>query len=103
MIIISMTFTGACCYIIYTTLSTPFQAQLNQLQIQISGKTNSAFVFIKPHACQGKPGMVESVVEGGLAKAGIRITDRGEIPAETIDKARQSTHTMEPSLAKQCT
>lgn len=86
MIVVSMAFTAGCCYVVYTTLSSTFQDQLNSLQIQICGKTNSAFVFIKPHACKGNPGMVEAVVEGGLAEAGIRIIAEGEISAETIDK-----------------
>lgn len=40
--------------------------QVNDLQVQLSGKTNSAFVFIKPHACKGKAGAVEAVVEDRL-------------------------------------
>lgn len=58
-----------------------------ELQIQLSGKTNSAFVFIKPHACKGsKPGSVEQVLEDTLKENGIRITNKGTILAETIDK-----------------
>jgi hypothetical protein len=56
------------------------------LQVQLSGKTNSAFVFIKPHACKGKEGAVEAVVEDSLNAAGIRITGKGEMTAEQIDK-----------------
>ena len=59
---------------------------LNSLQVELSGKTNSAFVFIKPHACKGKAGSVESVVEGKFKDSGIRVTDKGEITAEEIDK-----------------
>jgi len=59
---------------------------VDDLQVQLSGKTNSAFVFIKPHACKGTPGKVESVVEENFAKNGIRITGKGEMQAETIDK-----------------
>jgi uncharacterized OsmC-like protein len=61
-------------------------AKVDSLQVEVSGKTNSAFVFIKPHACKGKPGSVESVVEGKFQETGIRITDKGEISAEEIDK-----------------
>uniref|UniRef100_A0A7S1B8D5 Nucleoside-diphosphate kinase n=1 Tax=Corethron hystrix TaxID=216773 RepID=A0A7S1B8D5_9STRA len=59
---------------------------IDDLQVQLSGKTNSAFVFIKPHACKGTPGKVEGVVEENFAKNGIRVTGKGEMPAETIDK-----------------
>ena len=62
------------------------QATINDLQTQLSGKTNSAFVFIKPHACKGTPGKVESLVEDSFKAAGIRVTDKGEMLAETIDK-----------------
>jgi len=62
------------------------QAQVNDLQVQLSGKTNSAFVFIKPHACKGKEGAVEAVVEETLKENGIRITGSGTINAEEIDK-----------------
>jgi len=61
-------------------------AKVDSLQVELSGKTNSAFVFIKPHACKGKPGSVESVVEGKFKETGIRVTDKGEISAEEIDK-----------------
>ena len=61
-------------------------AKIDDLQVQLSGKTNSAFVFIKPHACKGLPGKVEALVEESFANAGIRITDSGEMLAETIDK-----------------
>jgi len=61
-------------------------AKVDSLQVELSGKTNSAFVFIKPHACKGKPGSVESVVEDKFKESGIRITSKGEISAEEIDK-----------------
>ena len=60
--------------------------KVDDLQVQLSGKTNSAFVFIKPHACKGTPGKVEALVEEKLKAAGIRVTDKGEMLAETIDK-----------------
>jgi len=61
--------------------------KISDLQVQLSGKTNSAFVFIKPHACKSKtPEKVESLVESSFAKHGIRITGKGSMAAETIDK-----------------
>jgi len=60
--------------------------KVDDLQVQLAGKTNSAFVFIKPHACKGAPGKVESLVEEKLKAAGIRITAKGEMPAEIIDQ-----------------
>jgi len=62
------------------------EAKMDSLQMELSGKTNSAFVFIKPHACKGKPGSVESLVEGKFKESGIRVTGKGEISAEEIDK-----------------
>lgn len=61
-------------------------AKVDSLQVELSGKTNSAFVFIKPHACKGKPGSVEAVVEDSFKEKGIRVTDKGEISAEEIDQ-----------------
>jgi len=60
--------------------------QIDSLQLELSGKTNSAFVFIKPHACKGEPGKVEGLVEGKFKASGIRVTGKGEISAEQIDK-----------------
>jgi len=60
--------------------------KVDGLQKELSGKTNSAFVFIKPHACKGTPGKVEDLVESSFKDAGIRITGKGEMLAETIDK-----------------
>ena len=61
-------------------------AKVDSLQVELSGKTNSAFVFIKPHACKGNPGSVEAVVEDSFKEKGIRVTDKGEISAEEIDQ-----------------
>lgn len=66
--------------------NTALAEKVDDLQVQVSGKTNSAFVFIKPHACKGNPGKVESLVEDKLKAAGIRVTGKGEMLAETIDK-----------------
>lgn len=60
--------------------------KVDDLQVQLSGKTNSAFVFIKPHACKGKPGKVEEVLESKFQDSGIRITGKGTMTAEQIDK-----------------
>ena len=69
------------------------QTQVDDLQVQLSGKTNSAFVFLKPHACKGTPGKVEAVLEDALTKNGIRITGKGEMLAEEIDqKMHIDTH-----------
>lgn len=62
------------------------ETQANDLQVQLSGKTNAAFVFIKPHACKGKEAAVESLVEEKFKASGIRITGSGTINAEEIDK-----------------
>jgi hypothetical protein len=69
-----------------TRLQTKLQAQVDDLQVQLGGKTNSAFVFLKPHACKGLPGKVEAVLEETLTKNGIRITGQGQMLAEDIDK-----------------
>ena len=44
------------------------QTESELAAIQLAGKTNSAFVFIKPHACKGTPGLVEAIVGGFLRK-----------------------------------
>jgi len=62
------------------------EQRLRALEVNLAGKTNSAFVFIKPHACKGTPGVVEALVEEKFLAAGIRITGSGEMSAETIDK-----------------
>lgn len=69
------------------------QEQLGQLQIDVAGKTNQAFVFIKPHACKGKEGKVEELVESAFAKHGISITGSGRMDARTIDEKQHiDTH-----------
>jgi len=79
---------GAAGYNYYATgeAAAELSAKCDDLQVQLSGKTNSAFLFIKPHACKGTPGKVEDLVESSLRKSGIRITDKGEMKAEVIDK-----------------
>ena len=54
------------------------------LQVQTSGKTNSAFVFIKPHAAASDK--VKDLVRTQLKKNGIRITSEGSLDAKTIDE-----------------
>ena len=46
----------------------------------------SCIYALQPHACKGKPGAVEAVVEETFAKNGIRVTSKGEMSAEVIDK-----------------
>jgi hypothetical protein len=62
------------------------EKKVSEIRVDLSGKTNSAFVFIKPHACKGKTGAVEKVVEDKFKASGIRVTGKGEISAEDIDK-----------------
>jgi hypothetical protein len=62
------------------------EKKISEIQVDLYGKTNSAFVFIKPHACKGKTGAVEKMVEDKFKASGIRVTGKGEIPAEDIDK-----------------
>ena len=54
------------------------------LQVQMSGKTNSAFVFIKPHAAASDK--VKDLVRANFKKNGIRITSEGQMDAKTIDE-----------------
>lgn len=62
------------------------KAEIDSLKVDAAGKTNSAFVFIKPHACKGAAKeRVESLVEESFRSSGIRVTSKGEMKAETID------------------
>jgi nucleoside diphosphate kinase len=54
------------------------------LQVQVSGKTNSAFVFIKPHAAASDK--VKDLVRGHFKNNGIRIISEGALSAKTIDE-----------------
>jgi nucleoside diphosphate kinase len=54
------------------------------LQVQVSGKTNSAFVFIKPHAAASDK--VKDLVRAKFKASGIRITGEGQMDAQTIDE-----------------
>ena len=68
-------------------------AAADELRVELGGKTNSAFVFVKPHACKGTPGKVEAVVEESFRKAGIRVLDSGEMTVDVIDKNKHiDTH-----------
>lgn len=69
-----------------TDKNTLLEKRVNDLTVTLAGKTNSAFVFLKPHACKGTPGKVEEVLENKFKEAGIRVTDKGEMTAETIDQ-----------------
>jgi len=59
------------------------QQQVNDLQVTVSGKTNSAFVFIKPHACNDK---VQDLVKEHFKRNGINVTGEGSLDAKTIDE-----------------
>jgi len=62
------------------------EKRVDEMQMALSGKTNSAFVFVKPHAA-GKDGeKVEALVAQKLKESGIRVTGHGVITAESIDK-----------------
>lgn len=68
-------------------------AVADELRVELGGKTNAAFVFLKPHACKGAPGKVEAVVEESFRNNGIRILDSGEMLADAIDKNKHiDTH-----------
>jgi len=54
-----------------------------QLEMDLAGKTNAAFVFIKPHACNDK---VKALVREHFKSHGIRVMLEGTLDAETIDK-----------------
>lgn len=79
---------GGAGYVYYDTQQQleAVSAKVDSLQVALSGKTNSAFVFIKPHACKGTPGAVEKVLEGKFKESGIRILESGEKLADEIDK-----------------
>ena len=74
-------------YVYYDATETQkgLRADVNDLKVGLAGKTNSAFVFLKPHACKGTPGKVEAVLEETFGAHGIRITGKGEMLAEEID------------------
>uniref|UniRef100_A0A7S1D1X2 Nucleoside-diphosphate kinase n=1 Tax=Cyclophora tenuis TaxID=216820 RepID=A0A7S1D1X2_CYCTE len=78
---------GAAAFAYYDTTQSELAEKVDKLQVQLSGKTNSAFVFIKPHACKGSsPEKVQELLESTLAENGIRVTGKGTMLAETIDK-----------------
>jgi hypothetical protein len=57
--------------------------KVTELEETVAGKTQSAFVFIKPHACNDS---VKALVREHFKKCGIRITSEGTLDAATIDK-----------------
>ena len=85
---LSLLAVGGAGYVYYDMMqqTEALEAKANELRVDLAGKTNSAFVFIKPHACKGKAGSVENVVESKFTSSGIRVTGKGEILAEDIDK-----------------
>ncbi len=58
--------------------------RLADLQVQQSGATNSAFVFIKPHAAASDA--VKDLVRAHFKKNGIRVTGEGALGAKAIDE-----------------
>jgi nucleoside diphosphate kinase len=60
------------------------QKDLDAMQVTMSGKTNSAFVFVKPHAAHSDK--VKALLEETLKNNGIRITAQGEMQAGEIDR-----------------
>lgn len=59
--------------------------RVGALEVEAATKTNSAFVFIKPHAVTDD---VKALVRKQLAKAGVTILSEGTIFAEEIDKEK---------------
>eukprot|EP00238_Polyblepharides_amylifera_P000157 CAMPEP_0196572314 /NCGR_PEP_ID=MMETSP1081-20130531/2385_1 /TAXON_ID=36882 /ORGANISM="Pyramimonas amylifera, Strain CCMP720" /LENGTH=401 /DNA_ID=CAMNT_0041889595 /DNA_START=95 /DNA_END=1300 /DNA_ORIENTATION=- len=58
-------------------------AQVKALEIALAKRTNSAFVFIKPHAVNAA---VVELVKDSFADAGIEITGEGELDHKSIDE-----------------
>jgi len=61
------------------------EERVGALEVEAAQKTNSAFVFIKPHAVTDE---VKEVVRKKLDEAGISILSEGAIAAEEIDKEK---------------
>jgi len=59
------------------------QRRVEQLEIELSKRTNSAFVFIKPHAVT--PAVLE-LVKSKFADEGIVVTSEGVLDYKTIDQ-----------------
>eukprot|EP00941_MAST-03F_sp_MAST-3F-sp1_P002346 g2346.t1 len=57
--------------------------RVSDLQVQLSGKTNQAFVFIKPHAAASEA--TKKMVRDHLKANEVRITAEGTLDAATID------------------
>ncbi len=53
------------------------------MEIMLAKRTNSAFVFIKPHAVKDK---VVDLVKDTLVEAGIEVTGEGVLSYKTIDE-----------------
>lgn len=58
-------------------------SRIDALEIELAKRTNSAFVFIKPHAVNDK---VVSLVKATLADTGIEVTAEGSLDYKTIDE-----------------
>lgn len=66
-----------------TNLDSTTLGKASKKDIEAVGKTNSAFVFIKPHAVTDE---VKKLVTDRFKKDGIRVLSEGAITAEKIDK-----------------
>ena len=80
--VLALAAAGAAGYSIYELQQQ--KAVVQDLQVELAGKTNSAFVFVKPHAAHSDA--VKALVEKQLKDKGIKITGSGEMSAEDIDK-----------------
>jgi len=58
-------------------------AKIEELEVNLAKRTNAAFVFIKPHACNDK---VIALLKDTLANEGIEITATGSLDYKTIDE-----------------
>ena len=82
---------GGGCMVWFTVGASPAESfslpatkdDVDALRVDLAGKTNSAFVFIKPHACNED---VAKLVRATFRAAGIRITSESSLTAATIDR-----------------
>ena len=52
-------------------------AAADELRVELGGKTNSAFVFVKPHACKETPGKVGRSLRSPSGKPASASSTRG--------------------------
>ena len=58
-------------------------AKIEELEVALAKRTNAAFVFIKPHACNDA---VIALVKETLANEGIEVMATGSLDYKTIDE-----------------